>query len=138
MTFMTVIKCQKPLQYGYQINRLDPNISNKDKFLFLSPKGKIKNRNYFFQDFPFIIPFIDLNSQSNLKMGELGPEIFWVCLYLYTSWENIMCTLIFHKKCFLTRPTIYSNLWSGWTTFLKWDEKVTFFLLLTGIFKSAN
>ena len=37
-------------------------------------------------------------------MEDLGPETFCVSLYMYTSWENIMCTLIFDKKCFLTRP----------------------------------
>ena len=40
-------------------------------------------------------------------MEDLGPETFCVSLYMYTSWENIMCTLIFDKKCFLTRPTTY-------------------------------
>ena len=37
-------------------------------------------------------------------MEDLGPETFCVSLYMYTSLENIMCTLIFDKKCFLTRP----------------------------------
>ena len=69
----------------------------------------MKNQNHFLQAFSFIIPFTESKSQSNLKTGDLGPIIFCVCLHWYTSWENIMCTWIFHKKCFLTRPIVYTR-----------------------------
>ena len=72
-------------------------------FIVISKKENKKSK-LIFSDFPFIIPFIYSKSQRNLKMVELGSETFGVCLYWYTSWENIMCTLIFQKKCFFDTP----------------------------------
>ena len=49
------------------------------------------------QDFPFIILYIDLNSQSNLKMGDLGSA------YIDAHHGKTSC-LDFSQKVFLTRP----------------------------------
>ena len=50
----------KVWQYGYQINRNNLSISVLEEFLNYQHQGKQKDENIFFQDFPFVLPFIKL------------------------------------------------------------------------------
>ena len=67
MTFYDIydghkIRCHiiKVWQYGYQINRNNLSISVLEEFLNYHHQGKQKDENIFFQDVPFVLPFIKL------------------------------------------------------------------------------
>ena len=67
-------------------------------------KGVKEKSKIFFQDFSFIIPFIDLISQSNLKMAELGPDFCLGMLILIQIMGKHHVHLDFLQKVFFDTP----------------------------------
>ena len=66
-------------------------------FIVISKKENKKSKLIFFR-FSLYNPLYIFKIPEKPKMVELGSETFEIRLYWYTSWENIMCTLIFQKK----------------------------------------
>ena len=89
---------------GVNLTSLIPTFQIKKNFFNRHERGKRKIKNIFFQDFPFIIPFIELISQSNLKMAELGPDFCLGMLILIHIMGKHHVRLDFLQKVFFDTP----------------------------------